>query len=323
MKFNPEDSKTAYRTMLKIRLFEEETVKLYQSGAMHGLAHPCIGQEAVAVGASFDLTKEDYVITTHRGHGHLIARGADIKKIMAEIMGRKTGYCKGKGGSMHIADFSKGILGANGIVGGGIPISVGAALSQKKKGLKNVTVCFFGDGASNQGTFHESLNMASIWKLPVIYVCENNLYGLSMRQTSHQNIKNISERAKAYGIPGYTVDGNDVEAVRECMQKAIERAKNGEGPTLIECKTYRWTGHHAGDAMNGIAYRSREEMEAWKQKCPIKSYEKKLLERGIIDKDFIRKTRDELEKEIKEAIEYGENSPYPEPHEIFEDVLAQ
>jgi len=233
-----------YQGMIKIRYFENKIVELYSSGKMPGIAHLYIGEEAVAVGVCANLTSRDFITSTHRGHGHVIAQGADLKKMMAEILGKKSGYCKGKGGSMHIIDMKKGILGANGIVAAGIPIATGAGYSSKFRGTDQVAVAFFGDAASNHGNFHESLNMAAAWKLPVIYVCENNLYGISVDIRKVTNTKNIANRACAYNIPGYVVDGNDVLNVYEVTKKAVERARNKMGPTLIECKTYRWKGHH-------------------------------------------------------------------------------
>ncbi|MGB9867497.1 MAG: thiamine pyrophosphate-dependent dehydrogenase E1 component subunit alpha [Bacillota bacterium] len=312
-----------YRLMVTIRDFEYATWDLYTQGLMPGLAHLYIGEEAVAVGACAALNPDDYITSTHRGHGHLIAKGGDLKYMMAEILGKRTGYCKGKGGSMHIADLDLGILGANGIVGGGLPIAVGAALSAKMRKTKQVTVCFFGDGASNQGTFHESLNMASIWKLPVIFVCENNLYGISLAQSRHQNIKDVADRAVAYGIPGEVVDGNDVLAVYRSVKAAAERARNGGGPTLIECKTYRWGGHHVGDPNMGALYRPKEEMEEWKQRCPIKRFRQHLIETGVATAEELDAIDVECKRAVEAAVEFAKASPYPEPAELFEDVFYE
>ena len=240
-----------YRTMLKIRFFEQRVVDAYSRGLVPGLAHLYIGEEAVAAGVCGVLREDDYITSTHRGHGHVIAKGADLKLMIAELNGKITGYCKGKGGSMHIADMNIGVLGANGVVGAGMPIAVGAAWSSKWRGTGQVTACFFGDGASNQGTFHESLNLASTHKLPVVFVCENNLYGISLCQTRHMAIADIAIRSTGYGIPGVIVDGNNVLEVYGAAQKAVKRARAGEGPSLIECKTYRWRGHHEGDPNQG------------------------------------------------------------------------
>ena len=254
-----------YASMYKIRRFEQEAVKLFHNKELPGWLHSYIGEEAVAVGVCASLNRDDYITSTHRGHGHCIAKGADLKRMMAELYGKETGYCKGKGGSMHIADFSIGILGANGIVGGGIPIATGTALASQYLEDGRVTVCFFGDGASNQGGFHESLNLASLWKLPVVYVCENNLYAETTPQADHQPIRDIADRAKSYNMPGVIVDGNDVFAVYEKANKAVERARAGRGPTLIECKTYRYRGHWEGDPE---VYRTKEEVKEWKKRSP-------------------------------------------------------
>lgn len=312
-----------YNMMLKIRLFEEKVVDLYARGFIPGLAHIYIGEEAVACGACAALRKDDYITSTHRGHGHVIAKGADLKFMMAELLGKKTGYCKGKGASMHIADIKIGILGANGIAGGGLPIAVGSAWSAKWRRTDQVTVCFFGDGASNNGVFHESLNLASLHKLPVIFVCENNHYAIGTQQKRHQPITNISSRAKSYAMPGVTVDGNDVLSVSEKVTEAVKRARSKEGPTLIECKTYRWRGHTEGDPNQGKRYRSAEEIETWKKKDPIK----KLGNRIIEDKSATKKKLDVLEKEIlteiEEAVNFAIESEQPVPEELYEDVYVQ
>lgn len=308
-----------YQGMIKIRYFENKIVELYSSGKMPGIAHLYIGEEAVAVGVCANLTSRDFITSTHRGHGHVIAQGANLKKMMAEILGKKSGYCKGKGGSMHIIDMKKGILGANGIVAAGIPIATGAGYSSKFRGTDQVAVAFFGDAASNHGNFHESLNMAAAWKLPVIYVCENNLYGISVDIRKVINTKNIADRACAYNIPGYVVDGNDVLNVYEVTKKAVERARNKMGPTLIECKTYRWKGHHLGDP--GIIYRPEEERKAWMDKCPIKSFRERLLKDKVFTQDEIVLFEKEVKKIIKEALDYAINSPFPGKEEAYEDVF--
>ncbi|MCL5071147.1 MAG: thiamine pyrophosphate-dependent dehydrogenase E1 component subunit alpha, partial [Actinobacteria bacterium] len=235
------------RSIIKIRRFEERTIQLYQTARIWGYLHPYIGEEAVAVGTCAAINKSDYIVSTHRGHGHSIAKGADLNRMMAELLGKATGYCKGRGGSMHIADTELGMLGANGIVGGGIPISVGAGFSCKMEGQGRVTICFFSDGASNNGVFHESLNMAAIFKLPVIYVCENNMYAISMSCTESVSCGNIADRAVSYGIGGCIVDGSNPIEVFMAVQKAVKRAREGNGPTLIEAKTYRFGGHHPND----------------------------------------------------------------------------
>lgn len=309
-----------YSTMLRIRLFEEQVLEFYKYGKMPGLAHLYIGEEAVATGACAALKQGDFAGSTHRGHGHLIAQGADTKRMMAEILGKKDGYCKGKGGSMHIMDMSKGILGANGIVGAGIPIATGAAYMTKVKNTGQVTLSFFGDAASNQGTFHESINMASAWKLPIVYIIENNLYGISVALNRVVNVEDLSVRAKAYGIEGVTIDGNDVLQVYETVKTAVESARAGNGPALIECRTYRWKGHHAGDPATG--YRTREEEMAWKEKCPISCFRGYLTDNGFTDKE-VAKIEAEISEEIKAATEFAETSPYPDATEAFTDIYAE
>jgi len=311
-----------YRKMITIRLFEEKIVDMYARGLVPGLAHLYVGEEAVATGVCANLRKEDYITSTHRGHGHVIAKGANPKFMMAELFGKKTGYCKGKGGSMHIADVDIGILGANGIAGGGLPLAIGAGLSAKMRKTDQVTACFFGDGSSNNGTFHESLNFASVHRLPVIFVCENNTYGISVSQKQHQAIQDVSIRAVAYNMPGVTIDGNDVMAVYETAGKAIERARAGEGPTLMECKTYRWRGHHEGDPNQGRRYRTMEEIKAWMEKCPIKRFEERLIEEKILTKAKAKKVWEEVQKEIDDSVEYASQSPFPEPQDLYEDVYV-
>lgn len=311
-----------YRTMVTIRLFEERIQELYARGLIPGLVHLYIGEEAIATGVCAHLRKDDYITTTHRGHGHVIAKGTVLKYMMAELFGKKTGYCKGKGGSMHIADFNIGILGANGIAGGGIPIAVGAALSSKMRKTDQVTVCFFGDGASNTGAFHESLNFASVHRLPVVFVCENNLYGISVSQRQHQAIQDISVRAVAYNMPGVTIDGNDVLTVYQYSGRAIRRARAGEGPTLIECKTYRWRGHHEGDPNQGGRYRTMVEIQEWIKRCPIRGFEEKMVGKRVLTNNMIKTIRKEIEKEIEEAVNFANQSPFPDPKDIYEDVYV-
>lgn len=311
-----------YKKMVEIRLFEEKVQDLYARGLIPGSVHLYIGQEAIAAGVCANLRREDYITSTHRGHGHLIAKGADLRLMMAELFGKKTGYCKGKGGSMHMADLEVGILGSNGIAGGGIPLAVGAGLSIKMRGTDQVAVCFFGDGASNNGTFHEGLNFASVHRLPVLFICENNLYGISVPQKLHQAIKDISIRSVAYNMPGVTIDGNDILIVYQTSRQAIERARRGGGPTLVECKTYRWRGHYEGDPNQGRRYRSLEEIQAWMKKCPIKRFEKKLLDKKILNRDKMRLIREGIVKRIEEAVTFANQSPYPDPQELNEDVYV-
>jgi pyruvate dehydrogenase E1 component alpha subunit len=312
--------KQLYATMYKIRIFEEQVFELYKLGLMPGLAHLYIGQEAVAAGACAALQARDFICSTHRGHGHLIARGGDSKKMMAEILGKKDGYCKGKAGSMHIVDLDKGILGANGIVGGGIPMATGAAYMSKYKNTKQVTLSFMGDSATNEGTFHESLNMASAWKLPIVYVIENNLYGISVALDRVTNVPDLSVRAKAYGMHGVTIDGNDVLKVYETVKEAVEAARKGQGPTLIECKTYRFKGHHVGDP--ATQYRTREEEAAWLAKCPLLCFRNKFIKNKGLGEKEVRLLEKAIDGEIQEAIEFARNSPYPDAAEAFEDVYC-
>jgi pyruvate dehydrogenase E1 component alpha subunit len=312
-----------FRTMLKIRFFEERIVDLYARGLVPGLAHLYIGEEATAAGVCSTLREDDYITSTHRGHGHVIAKGADLRLMMAELFGKKTGYCKGKGGSMHIADMEIGILGANGIAGGGLPIALGSAWSAKWRGTDQVTVSFFGDGASNNGTFHESLNLASVHKLPVIFVCENNLYGISVSQQQHQAIKDISIRATSYEMSGVTVDGNDVLEVYEAASKAIGRARAKEGPTLIECKTYRWRGHHEGDPNQGGRYRTKEDIAVWKKKDPIERLFKRLLADKTLTKKKMASIEKQILQEIDEAVTFANESVFPATEELYEDVYVQ
>ena len=308
-----------YKNMRRIREFETEAMNLFAEGKIPGFVHLYLGEEAVATGACSSLRDDDYITSTHRGHGHIIAKGGDLKFMMAELFGKATGYCKGKGGSMHIADSTKGILGANGIVGAGHNIAVGAGLSAKYRGTDQVCVCFFGDGSTNQGTFHESLNLASIWRLPVVFLCENNLYGISMHQARHQAIQDVADRAVAYNIPGVVVDGNDVLAVYEAVNEAVSRARSGQGPTLIECKTYRHRGHFEGDPAN---YKPSEEEEEWLAKDPIPRAIEYLIDNDILTKEEIEKIDEEVKEEIKEAIEFADESPLPTLDSIVEDIYT-
>jgi len=309
-----------YRKMLEIRLFEEKVFELYGQNLVPGTIHLYAGEEAVAAGVCSALRKDDYIISTHRGHGHCIAKGADLNRTMAEILGKETGYCKGKGGSMHIADFSIGMLGATAVVGAGLPIAVGAGLSAKLRKTDQVTVCFFGEGASNQGTFHESLNMASTWKLPVIFVCENNLYAMGTRQSRVMNIENVADRAAAYGIQGVATDGNDVLAVYKATSEAVEKARRGEGPTLIECKTYRHKGHSRVDPAK---YRPKEEVQDWLRRDPIKNLKEYLAREYSLTDDELQSIEKEAAIRIDEAVKFALESPYPKPEEALEDVYSQ
>ena len=309
-----------YQTMYRIREFEKAVVNLFSQDLIRGAAHLYLGEEAVASGACHALEKDDYIVSTHRGHGHCIAKGGKVDKMMAEILGKSTGYCKGKGGSMHIADLECGILGANGIVGAGIPIATGAGMTSWIKKDNKVTLCFFGDGASNQGTFHESINMAAVFKLPVVFICENNQYAVFTSTKKALSVKKVSDRSIAYGIPGYSIDGNDVIEVFNTVSEAVKIARKGDGPSLIECITYRWLGHYVGDPEN---YRSKEEVENWKiKKDPIKIYKMKLIKEGVVEERELIFIENEIKNEIENAINFAKNSPEPENKELWTDVLS-
>jgi len=308
-----------YKMML-IRAFEKQAEKLFMKNLVHGTMHLSIGEEAVPVGSIFAAEKTDYITSTHRGHGHMIAKGGDIRKMFAEFLGKETGYCHGRGGSMHIADFSLGNLGANGVVGAGIPIATGAALALKMKKRKDIVLTFFGDGAANEGTFYESLNMAAIWKLPEVFICENNMYAMSSPVSKFVPTQNISNRASAFGIPGITVDGMDVIAIYEVVREAVKRAREGKGPTLIEAKTYRYRGHSKSDKN---LYRTKVEIEEWKKKDPIIRFIKKATESGEIDDEKIEKIRKDVAKDIEEGVKFALNSPEPSTDALLEYVYAE
>lgn len=308
-----------YQKMLEIRLFEEKVFELYGQNLVPGTIHLYAGEEAVAAGVCMNLRKDDYVVSTHRGHGHCIAKGASLDKTMAEIMGKEAGYCKGKGGSMHIADFSVGMLGATAVVGAGIPIATGAGLSIKLRDTDQVVACFFGDGASNQGTFHEGINMAAIWKLPVLYVCENNLYAMGTRQTQVMMIKDVAKRAEAYGITGVTVDGNDAVAVYQAAAEAVERARSRRGPTLIECKTYRRKGHSRWDP---ATYRPKMEVDEWLNRDPIRRLKKRLLDSASLSEAEAAEVEKSVVDAVETAVKYAIGSPYPSPEEALRDIYA-
>ena len=308
-----------YRNMLRIRRFEEQIFEIYTSGLMHGLAHLYIGEEAVAVGVCSALRDDDFITSTHRGHGHCVAKGGSLDRMMAEVMGRVTGYCRGKGGSMHIADMSLGILGANGIVGGGFGIATGAALSAKLRKTDQVAVCFFGDGASNQGIFFEVMNHAAIWDLPVIYVCENNQYGEYTATDSVTAGDTIADRASPFGIPNEVIDGNDVITVHNAAMKAVARAREGGGPSLIECMTYRHRGHHVGDP--GDRYRSEEERREWQARDPITRYHAVLIDEGY-DAATLDRIDAEVKEEVADAVETAAGAPWPDAEEASQHVFV-
>lgn len=304
--------------MRLLRAFDERVTELCRQKRLPGLIHLGVGEEAVAVGTCLALRPEDKVTSTHRAHGHFLAKGGDPNAFMAELYGKVTGCCRGKGGSMHLADLDIGFLGANGVVGGGIPIAVGAALGQRVLGRDFVTVCFFGDGANNQGTFHESLNLASVWNLPVVFVCENNEYGISINLRDQQKIANVADRAVAYQMPAEIVDGNDVLAVYRSVSAAVDRARGNGGPTLIECKTYRTTGHYEGDSQS---YRPKEEIEAWRRKDPIQRLELSLAEAGIADKHRIAEMDERIQASCDAAVAFAEASAFPPDSAATEDVF--
>ena len=309
-----------YEKMLTIRRFEERAIEEFHSKTLIGYIHSYIGQEAIAVGVCANLRADDRIVSNHRGHGHCIAKGADIKRMMAEIFGRKTGYCKGKGGSMHIADFRIGMLGANGIVGAGLPIATGSALAAQLEGGDRISVVFFGDGATGEGEFHESLNLAAIWKLPLVFVCENNMYGVNTAASYSMPVENIADRASAYAMPGIVVDGNDVISVHEAAEKAVARARTGSGPTLIECKTYRWRPHFESDFLPDL--RPLEEIEEWKKKCPLSIFQSKLTGMGVLYADEMEGMNARIMERIQEAVEYAMESPLPDPEDALEDLFS-
>ena len=320
MSLNKEELIDLYRQMLTIRRFEERAVLEFANGAIPGIIHSYIGQEAVAVGVCAHLRKDDRIVSNHRGHGHCIAKGADPKRMMAEIYGKETGYCKGKGGSMHIADFAIGMLGANGIVCAGLPIAVGAALAAQLDGGDRVTVVFFGDGATNEGEFHESLNLASIWNLPIIFACENNLYGANTPIGDSMRLPSIAERARAYAIPGAVVDGNDVLAVYEAAAGALIAARSGGGPIFLEFRTYRWRHHFEGGYFPDL--RPKDEIEAWKDKCPVKRFEQLLSTDGILDREGQKALNQKVLSLIEDAVTYAIESPFPDPEDALKGVYS-
>jgi len=318
----PDTLREMLETMWMIRAFEEKAKDLYALGKIHGTMHLSIGQEGSAVGTSYALRPgHDYLLNHHRGHGHVLAWGRmqNLERTMAEFMGKQTGFCRGRGGSMHIADVESNNLGANGIVGGGIPIAVGVGLSISLRGTDQVGIVMFGDGAANEGAFHESLNMASIWDLPVIYYCENNQYAMSMSVKRAFNIERISERACAYGIVGVSIDGNDALAAYDAVKQAVARARRGEGPTLIESVTYRWEGHSKSDRQ---AYRTREELKEWQARDPIPNFGRRLIKAGILTQDDFNDIHDRMYAAVDAAVEFAENSPEPDVANIMDGVYA-
>ena len=321
------EGKELYMLMLKrmmlIRRFDETVKDLVQSAELVGMAHCYIGEEAVAVGACTALRDEDYITGNHRSHGHPISKGGDVRRAMAELLGKATGYCKGKGGSMHLADFEIGILGESGIVASALPVAVGAALGSKMQNNDRVVISFFGDGASNQGACHEAMNMASIWKLPVIFLCENNQYAVTTSFRDTVAVENVSDRAVAYSMPGVLVDGQDVLAMHEATVAAVQRARAGEGPSLIEARTYRYEDHSEG--LNRILrepYRTDEEVEQWKERDPISLHSTWLKEQGVATEEEIDSVWSEVSQAIDDALEFARNSPYPDADDLFTDMYA-
>ncbi len=317
---SPGAARHALKTMWLIRRFEEAVDDLFARGLMHGTMHLSIGQEASATGACMALEERDAITSTHRGHGHCIGKGADLVRMMAELLAKETGYCRGRGGSMHIADVATGNLGANGIVAGGIPIAAGAALAYKLRGEKRVVACFFGDGAVNEGAFHEAVNLAAIWRLPVIFICENNHYGMSFSIERAFAIKSISERAQAYGFPGVTVDGNDVVAVYDAVKQAADRARRGEGPTLVETLTYRWKGHSKSDKN---LYRTKEEIADWRDRDPIPAFEERAELAGLLNANEVKSIRSEALEDMKNAVRQANRAPDADPSDLLGAVYAQ
>jgi acetoin:2,6-dichlorophenolindophenol oxidoreductase subunit alpha len=318
-RFSVAEMKEALRRMILIRRFEEGAEEAYMKGMIHGTMHLSIGQEASAVGSTMALRTTDYITSTHRGHGHCIGKGADPKLMFAEFFGKEEGYCHGRGGSMHIADAASGNLGANGIVAGGIPIAVGAALAIKLQKRDDVAICFFGDGATNEGAFHEALNMASIWKLPVVFVCENNKYGMSVSTERSMAVADVATRATSYNMPGLIADGNKLEDVAEAVNTAIARARAGEGPSLVECKTYRTRGHSRSDRNR---YRSKEEIEEWKLKDPIGHFETELLAHGFANAAEVATIHKSVEDEIAAGLVFAQNGTNPLTDSVTRDVYT-
>lgn len=312
--------RTLYEDMVMIRKAENAFQKEFMAGNIPGFIHLYLGEEAIAAAVCGQLRRDDYVTSTHRGHGHFIAKGSDLNKIAAELMGKSTGLCRGRGGSMHMTDMEHGMLGTTGIVGGGFPMAAGLGFAFQKMGTDQVSVCFFGDGSVNEGTFHEAVNLAAIWDLPVLFVCENNLYAQSTPQEYHQKVKDIAKRAEGYGIPGESVDGMDVFAVHEAAGRAIRRARSGLGPTLLECKTYLYSGHYVGDAKG---YRLPEEMEHYREKrdC-IRLFTEKALREGLLEQEELDEISSSVEEKVRAAVEFAAESPLPDPQEVAEFVYG-
>lgn len=317
---DPDDQIEMLRTMQRIRGFESRIQTLFADGEMPGFVHLYIGEEAIASGVCHALEDDDYITSTHRGHGHCIAKGHEFDRMMAELYGKETGYCGGKGGSMHIASPELGNLGANGIVGAGIPIGVGAALSSHLRDAGEVAVSFFGDGATAQGAFHEAMNLAGLWDLPFVAVVENNQYGEMSSLEEQQSIHDLRERAVSYGVPGIDVDGMDVEDVYAATTAAVEAARDGDGPTLLVCETYRFEGHHEGDTE---FYRGEEEIDEWRERDPLLTYPDKLIDDGVLTTDEWEAMREEIQVELDEAVEFARDSPLPDPGQAYANLYAE
>lgn len=319
MKVGTEQLLEMFRKMVLIRQFETRVKKSFADGDIPGFIHLSVGQEAIGVGCITNLRDDDYIVNHHRGHGHLIAKGGDINLMMAELYGKKTGYCKGKGGSMHLADMEHNMLGAHGIVGCTVTIATGAGLSAKLRKSGQVTLCFLGDGASNTGRFHEGINLAAIWDLPIVYIIENNFYAEATHISYSTRVKKLSDRAIAYGIPGETIDSNDVVEIYEKVGKAIDRARMGKGPSLIECQTYRHFGHEEGDMQT---YKKKSDIEAWMKKDPIEIFKKRLIEESILTQTDADRINQKMKTEVEEAVKFAKESPYPAVEETLEDVYV-
>lgn len=322
MKFSRVELRMMYQTMLTIRKVEEKVAELYPEQEIRCPVHFCIGQEAIATGVCLNLRKDDYLVSNHRGHGHYIAKGGNLNAMMAELYGRATGCSKGKGGSMHLVDPEVNVLGTTSIVGGVIPIATGAALGAVMQGDKRVVAAFFGDGAADEGVFYESLNFASLKKLPVIFVCENNFYAVHSHQSARQPPIDIFKRAESFGMPGVGVDGTNVIAVYEAARKAVQRARAGEGPTLIECKAYRWRAHAGPEYDYELGYRTKEELDEWMQRCPIKTFGEDLLAQGLMSEVEMKQISQQIDREIEIAIIFAKESPFPDESELMKDILA-
>ncbi len=310
-----------YRRMLRIRLFEEQVIELVARGDMPGAAHTSIGEEGTVVGACMALRTDDYMVGTHRSHGHPIGKGADLKRLVAELLGKSTGVNRGKGGSMHLADFSVGSVGETSIVGSGLPVAAGAALGAQVLGQDRVALCFFGDGASNEGAFHEALNLAAVWDLPVVFVCENNGYAVTMPATRSVAVKDIADRGRAYDIPGVAVDGQDPIAVYEAVQQAVDRARAGQGPSLVEAKTYRYREHSEGFGA-GFAYRTDDEVAAWRKRDPVPTFRARLIEEQVLSGDALRDLEETVRQQVADALEFARQSPWPAPDEAYEGMYS-